>query len=417
LTIEVDLKRDVTDQKGLSYSFPSSSPFESGSFVPHAQFLKVTSDPAFHDAFRTHPTPFLFVSKPVLLDAVVGLRKALPSVDRFYYSVKTNSLPEVLTLCKEQGLGCDVASEGELDAALCCGFGADDMLFGNSIKTSAAIARAFAQGVDLFAVDSREEIAKVARHAPGAGVQVRIAASTTKGAAWPSTAKFGADPRAAVALLAYAQSLGLRPAALSINGGSQQTDPAVWAKVIGDLIFAYHAARDRGLECETINLGGGFPVPYSGRDGLLDVCGAIESALAQGFTQATARPRIIAEPGRVISGPAGALVSSVVLDTRRGDDRWVFLDAGLWRGLIEAINDTIRYPIGYTPSQGALEPSILAGMTCDSADVFYRQVRPALPVDLAEGDRLVFLAAGAYSLSYASVDFNGMRPPAVLVSA
>lgn len=393
----------------------AASPTLSGTDLP-ASLSAVMAEPSFQRALADEQTPFVYVSSTAVRAAIARLQDLLPSVTHFHYSVKTNSLPEVLRICREHGLGCDVASEGELNAAVDAGFRADRILFGNTIKNTRSIERAHAVGVGLYAVDSEEEIRKVAALAPGAGVQVRLAALRSRGATWPSGPKFGTNPQSALDLLTLARDLGLKPSGLSMNVGSQQSDPDAWREAIAVLVRTYRDALERGLDCELINVGGGLPVAYSGADPLPPVCAAIEEALALGLDGLAKRPRILAEPGRAICAHAGILVASVVLATRRADTRWLYLDAGLWRGLIEAIGGAIRFPIAHRPDSGEREPTILAGMTCDSADVVYQEAPPHLPVGLREGDRLAFLAAGAYALSYASSSFNGMEPPVAIVA-
>jgi ornithine decarboxylase len=107
-------------------------------------------------------------------------------------------------------------------------------------------------------------------------------------------------------------------------------------------------------------------------------------------------------------------VAEVVLTSERAGDRWVYLDAGLFSGLVEAIGESICYRIEVhrdgLPLAGPTEPVILAGPTCDSLDVLYQRHRYLLPVDLRPGDQLHFLSAGAYTASYSSVGFNGFAP-------
>lgn len=107
---------------------------------------------------------------------------------------------------------------------------------------------------------------------------------------------------------------------------------------------------------------------------------------------------------------AGTLVSSVVAVLWRGDTRWVFLDAGVFTGLVETLDEAIRYRLRTSADGGATGPCVLAGPTCDSADVLYEQVPVHLPLRLAEGDTVRLLATGAYTACYSTVGFNGFAP-------
>ena len=109
-------------------------------------------------------------------------------------------------------------------------------------------------------------------------------------------------------------------------------------------------------------------------------------------------------------GDAGILRSQVLLIAHHGDHdtrRWVYLDAGRYNGLAETQGERIHYPIRTPRDGGASEPVILAGPTCDSTDIIYDRATYALPLDPAIGDVITFLSAGAYTASYASVEFNG----------
>ncbi len=121
------------------------------------------------------------------------------------------------------------------------------------------------------------------------------------------------------------------------------------------------------------------------------------------------RPETIIEPGRGIVGDAGTLVATVVATLHRDGVRWVFLDAGVFTGLVETMDEAIRYRL-QTSVAGPTGPCVLAGPTCDSADVLYQREMVQLPLDLAEGDEVRLLSAGAYTSCYSSVGFNGFAP-------
>jgi ornithine decarboxylase len=109
---------------------------------------------------------------------------------------------------------------------------------------------------------------------------------------------------------------------------------------------------------------------------------------------------------------AGVIQSEVVLVARRfrhDEMRWVYLDIGKFGGLAETMNDSIKYQIR-APRDGEAGPVVLAGPTCDSADILYERTPYELPLNLACGDRIEIMTAGAYTASYASVGFNGFPP-------
>jgi len=124
-------------------------------------------------------------------------------------------------------------------------------------------------------------------------------------------------------------------------------------------------------------------------------------------------PEIIIEPGRSLVGDAGVIQSEVVLISRKGGDddrRWVYLDVGKFNGLAETMDESIKYRIATPGRAGASGAVILAGPTCDSADILYEDTEYRLPLGLEVGDKVEILSTGAYTASYASVGFNGFSP-------
>lgn len=354
-------------------------------------------------------TPCLVVDLDRIEHNYRELAQALPDA-RIYYAMKANPAPEVLR--RLAGLGChfDVASVAEVEAVLAAGATPDRLSFGNTIKKERDIARAFALGVRLFAFDAVEELAKLARAAPGARVFCRLL-TTGVGADWPLSKKFGCVPAMAIELLREAPSLGLVPWGVSFHVGSQQNDPEQWDEAVAAAATVMRTLEADGLDLPMVNLGGGFPAAY--RDAVPSAAAygaAIDAALRRHFGNRL--PGIIVEPGRGLVGDAGIVETEVVLIARKGDGdgrRWVYLDIGKFHGLAETMDEAIRYPIE-SDRGGAVEPVVLAGPTCDSADVLYERADYRLPQDLAIGDRLRIKSTGAYTATYSSVGFNGFAP-------
>ena len=123
-------------------------------------------------------------------------------------------------------------------------------------------------------------------------------------------------------------------------------------------------------------------------------------------------PRIILEPGRSLVSNAGMLVSEVVLISRKSRtslNRWIYLDVDMFQGLIETLNEAIKFPV-WTDKNGELEEAVIAGPTCDSADIMYEDYKYPMPLNLSIGDRLYWFSTGGYTTSYSSVEFNGFPP-------
>ena len=362
-------------------------------------------------------TPCLILALDVVTDRYRALADALPQT-AIYYAVKANPEPEVISLLAGLGSRFDVASPAEIDLCLRCGVRPDALSYGNTIKKAADIAYAHRAGVPLFAFDSLMELEKLAVAAPGAEVFCRLLTSGC-GADWPLSRKFGCDPDMAADLLVMAARLGLDPVGVSFHVGSQQRDPGQWDAAVGKAAAVIANVAAEGIHLRLLNLGGGFPAHYLNENPAITVyADAIGAAVHRHFGHRP--PELVVEPGRYITADAGVLVTEVVLVARksyRDDERWVYLDTGVFGGLAETLGESIKYRL-LTSRRAALSgdldgragPVVLAGPTCDSLDVMYQHHRYWLPLELAAGDNVVFLSAGAYTKAYCTDGFNGFVP-------
>jgi ornithine decarboxylase len=367
-------------------------------------------------AEHPHEGPRLVVDLDVIRENYGAFAKVLPDT-RVFYAVKANPEPKVLSLLAELGSCFDTASVVEIQQVLAAGATPDRISFGNTIKKERDIAAAFALGVDLYAVDCREEVEKIARAAPGARVFCRILCDGT-GAEWPLSRKFGCVPDMATDVLEHAHRLGLVAHGVSFHVGSQQRDPKMWDAALAAAAGIFRACAERGIHLSMVNLGGGFPTKYLKKiPGVESYGSAIFSALRKHFGNRI--PETIIEPGRGMVGNAGMIEAEVVLISKKSNDkdetRWVYLDIGKFGGLAETMDEAIRYPIK-TPRDGAKKvPCVLAGPTCDSADVMYEKEPYLLPVSLEIGDLVLIEATGAYTTTYSSMGFNGFPPLETIV--
>jgi len=361
-------------------------------------------------ATRRPSGPCLVVDLDVVRDNFHAFEKALPD-SRIYYAVKANPAPEILRLLASLGSSFDTASVAEIEMAMDAGAPAERISFGNTIKKERDIARAYELGIRLFAVDSVEEVEKIARVAPASKVFCRVL-TDGEGAEWPLSRKFGCVPAMAVDVLRHAHRLGLQAYGVSFHVGSQQTDLKAWDKALGDARAVFSALAEKGILLKMVNMGGGFPTRY-----LKDVPSAqaygqaIFGALRKHFGNRI--PETIIEPGRGMVGNAGVIKSEVVLISKKADNdnvRWVFLDIGKFGGLAETMDEAIRYPIVTERDSDEKGACVLAGPTCDSADVMYEKTPYPLPLSLTIGDEVLIEGTGAYTTTYASVAFNGFEP-------
>jgi ornithine decarboxylase len=359
---------------------------------------------------RREDGPCLVVDLDVVRDNYNAFAKALPDT-RVFYAVKANPAPEVLSLLAKLGSCFDTASPAEIEMVLAAGATADRISYGNTIKKERDIARAYALGVRLYAVDCKAEADKVARAAPGSKVFCRIL-SDCVGAEWPLSRKFGCEPAMAVEVLEHALRLGLEPHGVSFHVGSQQRNQHAWDRALASAAAVFKECGERGINLTMVNLGGGFPTKYTKNVPSVKTYGnAIFRSLRKHFGNRI--PETIIEPGRGMVGSAGVIEAEVVLVSKKSEEddvRWVYLDIGKFGGLAETMDESIRYPIK-TPRDGAeTSPCVLAGPTCDSADVLYEKEPYMLPVSLEIGDKVLIEGTGAYTATYSSVAFNGFSP-------
>ena len=358
-----------------------------------------------------HETPFVVIDRQIIADAYDQLGTCFPFA-KIYYAVKANPATEIIELLRDKGSSFDIASIYELDKVMATGVGPERISYGNTIKKSRDIRYFFDKGVRLFATDSEADLRNIAKAAPGSKIYVRILTEGSTSADWPLSRKFGCQPDMALDLLILAKQLGLVPYGISFHVGSQQRDIDVWDAAIAKVKVIFERLKEEdGITLQMINMGGGFPANYIQRTNDLETYAEeITRFLKEDFGDEL--PEIILEPGRSLIANAGVLVSEVVLVARKSRtavERWVYADVGKFSGLIETMDEAIKFPI-WTEKKGEMEEVVIAGPTCDSADIMYENYKYGLPLNLAIGDRMYWLSTGAYTTSYSAVEFNGFPP-------
>ncbi len=179
------------------------------------------------------------------------LQRSLP-LARIYYAVKANPAAPVLERLASLGSSFDAASFEEVESCLEAGAAPSAISYGNTIKKVSAIKAAHAAGVTMFAFDSGEELAKLARHAPGSRVYCRILVEN-EGAEWPLSRKFGTTIERARELMLQAGEMGLDPYGLSFHVGSQQTTTSAYEAAIGRVGLLFTDLRDAGVNVRMVN--------------------------------------------------------------------------------------------------------------------------------------------------------------------
>lgn len=346
-------------------------------------------------------TPFLVMEKQSIRDRYRMFRQALPEVEIFY-AVKANPHRQIIKLLRDESCGFEVSSKRELQLVLDCGVPSDRIISSNPIKSVSFIEKAYQAGVRHFAFDSDDEIDKLARYAPGSRAYIRLTVPNDD-SEWPLARKFGVESEEAARLLLRARECSLIPVGITFHVGSQCASRNAWVNAIKKCGQVRDLVKSNGLKIEMLNIGGGFPIEHAGLvPSIPEIGQTVTKALYAEFPD---NPQISAEPGRALVGEAGTLVCRVNGKAVRNGDNWLYLDAGVFNGLMESLGG-IKYTMR-TDRGSPVSRWVVAGPSCDSMDCIADDVY--LP-DLAIGDIVYIWPAGAYTTAYAS-HFNGISIP------
>ncbi|MEM8985075.1 MAG: type III PLP-dependent enzyme, partial [Pseudomonadota bacterium] len=276
------------------------------------------------------------------------------------------------------------------------------------IKKPADIKAALRFGCTTFVVDNLAEIDKFVPFRHRVALLLRLSFRSPD-AVVDLSRKFGCSLDEVPLLLTRARQLGITIKGLSFHVGSQSSDAATHADAVRACAAIMADQRGRGTPLSVLDIGGGFPVDYSGGTPI-DIgmwCAPLRkamSALPPGVT-------VIAEPGRYVVASAVTGVFSVVGKALRGDELWYYLDDGVYGSFSGQLFDHARYPLRALGNASPTERATVAGPTCDSVDVIAENIPlPALAVgDLVRGSMM-----GAYTAASAT-DFNAL-PRASIVA-
>lgn len=374
-----------------------------------ARYMEPERFARFREFAQDHESPLLIIDPDIIRAKYLELQHSIPNLN-IYYAVKANPMNEVIQLLDSLGSNFDVASVSELKQLLRLGITPDKMSYGNTIKKGKDIRYFYEQGVRMFVTDSESDLLRIAENAPGSRVYFRLLTEGT-GADWPLSRKFGAHPDLIYHLILKTPGLGLIPWGVSFHVGSQQRDIGQWDDAIARAKYLFDAVLEEGIELQMINLGGGYPASYvDPAYSITEYSSEIMRFIQEDFGDHI--PQLIMEPGRSLVADSGIMVSEVInIATKAKNNlyKWVYLDVGKFGGLIETIDESIKFPI-YFEREGLSDEIILAGPTCDSMDIMYENYKYHMPESTQPGDRVYIFTTGAYTQSYSSVNFNGFPP-------
>jgi ornithine decarboxylase len=364
---------------------------------------------------RKHGTPLFVIDHDVIRRNYQQFRKYLPRVQA-YYAVKANPDPAIIKTLYDEGASFDVASMPEFEivhqnikempAKERQDWIWDKIIYANPIKAIETL-----QELDpykpLVTYDNLEEIRKIKKYAPRAGLALRLKVPNT-GAMVELSSKFGAPPGEAVSLIEAAHDAGLVVEGLSFHVGSQTTnfDNYVQALNLSANIFA--EAESRGYKMKLLDIGGGFPAQYDQSvKPFRMLASRINSELKRLFPKEI---EILAEPGRFMIATAATLVAKIIGKASRDGKLCYYIDDGVYHTFSGILFDHCKYPVKAF-KKGPTQICSVFGPTCDALDTI--SLGEELPENLELGDLVYSENIGAYSHASATF-FNGF-PPAKVV--
>jgi ornithine decarboxylase len=357
---------------------------------------------------KTVKTPLLLMDKEKVREKISMIGTNIRN-SRVFYAVKANSDAKILKLINRLGLGFEIASEGELKILSLMRVDPGRIISSNPVKSHKFLKMTGSYGVKYFSYDSPEEVDKLARFAPRSNVYVRLSVPN-EGSEWPLSKKFGVELNEAISLLCYAKERGLNPAGITFHVGSQCTNIYNWNIALDKTKILWDLAEKRNIKLDTLNIGGGYPINYTKSVLKIDFIEKNINRLI--YERFPGDIKIFIEPGRAVVGDAGTFVASVIGKARRGDQNFLYLDVGVFNGLMESVGG-IRYSYLVESSRKTKRRIkwTVAGPSCDSFDIIDRDL--VLP-EPDVGDLVLILSSGAYTTSYAS-EFNGFTIPKTII--
>lgn len=355
-------------------------------------------------------TPFLLMDADKIREKISRIGRHIEN-SRVFYAVKANPDVEIVKFLADLGTGFEIASEGELEILSGLGVESSRIISSNPVKSKKFLKMAAQYGVRRFAFDSDDEVNKLSECAPNADVYVRLSVPN-EGSEWPLSRKFGVELDEALRLLLAAKTRGLNPVGITFHVGSQCTNPYNWHIALDKAKILWDLAGQKGISLEILNIGGGYPIRYTRNVVEIDTIERnINRLIAERFAK---NVQVHLEPGRAVVGDAGVMVCSVIGKAKRSDGDWLYLDVGVFNGLMESVGG-IKYTYLVEEPERARSKKYwtIAGPSCDSFDVIDTNVK--LP-DPKVGSIVLILSSGAYTVSYAS-EFNGFSiPKTILIS-
>jgi ornithine decarboxylase len=361
---------------------------------------------------KKHGTPLLVVDHDVLRQNYATFRKHLPRVQA-YYAVKAFADPTVVKTFFKTGASFDVASMPEfmivhdnikdMPSKERQDWIWDKIIYAHPIKANETL-RELNPYKPLVTYDNSEEIRKIKKYAPQAGLALRLKVPNT-GAMVELSSKFGAAPGEAVDLILEADRAGLVVEGLSFHVGSQTINFENYVQAINLAASVFQEAKDRGYtKMNLLDIGGGFPAPYDNTvKPFSELAKKINAELDRLFPKEI---QILAEPGRFMVATAATSISKIIGKAVRDGKLCYYIDDGVYHTFSGILFDHCQYHLE-SFKKGQKQICTVFGPTCDALDVV--SMSEELSPNLKLGDLLYSKNIGAYSIASSTV-FNGFPP-------
>lgn len=353
-------------------------------------------------------TPFLLIDSSKVKEKTSLIGHYIDNA-RVFYAVKANPDVAIVRFLNKLKMGFEISSEGELDILSTLRVKPERIISSNPVKSLKFLNMAASYGISYFSFDSAYEIEKIAKIVPGSNVYVRLSVPN-EGSEWPLSKKFGVELDEALDLLCYAQKKRLNPVGITFHVGSQCTNIYNWNIALDKAKTLWDMAEKKKINLNLLNIGGGYPITYTKHVISIEAIERnVNNLIYKRFPKET---EIHIEPGRAVIGDAGILVTSVIGKAKRGDNEWLYLDVGVFNGLMESVGGIkYSYIVESDKHVRYKKQWTIAGPSCDSFDIIDSNVTLPEP---NVGNLVLILSSGAYTISYAS-EFNGFSIPKTIL--
>ena len=366
------------------------------------------------DIAKKNGTPVFIIDHEKIRQNYKEFKEALPRVQA-YYAVKSNSNPDIVKTLYKMGASFDVASFPEFMIAYeniknlpekeRQDWIWDKIIYANTIKQEETLQK-LDKYKPLVTYDNIDELYKIKKHCPHAGLVLRVRVPNT-GSMVELSSKFGAHPGEAVDLIVEAFKTGLVVEGISFHVGSQCNNFENYMQALQLSSSILKEAESRGHSINILDIGGGFPVKYNSKvKSFKTLAKKLNTEIDRLFPKTM---EILAEPGRFMVANAATLVTKIIGKAVRDGKTCYYLDDGVYHTFSGIVFDHCQYPLK-SFKEGELKVCAVFGPTCDAFDTI--SVAEELP-ELEIGDCLYAENIGAYSIA-SSTYFNGF-PPAKVV--